>query len=248
MKRPSRASVRCFRNKFALRERGRFYPVVIPSDSGRYLSSGLHSVMGFFRDNSTLSDLILDEKGKKELDALWEEFEFIADYSARTYLQSVFNGGGRGGTGRAADAPPKEAVTEAAIFAARDQQLARAGATADPVVIQAIKDHFNNMNAAIRWAEKARLDAEPRQIDALLKFAARAYRRPLAQDERTEILGYYRELRDKDGLSHEDAMRASIVSLLVSPDFCYRVDLLDAAPRASAKVASRTPVALKSKM
>ena len=235
-----------FPDQFALRERGRFYPVSIPSDSGRYLSSGLHSVMGFFRDDSVLSDMILDDAKKKELDTLWEEFEFIADYSARTYLQSVFNGGGGGGgrgaapAGRDNGAPPKEATTEAAIFRTRDEMLARAAASNNPVVMQAIKDHYENLNAAIRWAERARKEAEPRQLNALLEFAARAYRRPLERDERDEILAYYRELRDKDGLTHEDAMRASIVSLLVSPDFCYRVDLVDAGPAPAAAAPKTT--------
>jgi hypothetical protein len=69
-----------------------------------------------------------------------------------------------------------------------------------------------------------------------LKFAARAYRRPLLPEERDDILAYYHELRDKSGLTHEEAMRGSIASLLVSPDFLYRVDLvnvsLGASPRA----------------
>src|SRR5262249_7583325 len=64
--------------------------------------------------------------------------------------------------------------------------------------------------------------------EGLPNFASRAYRRFLAQEERDEILAYYRELRDKNGMSHEDAVRASIVSQLVSPDFCYRVDLIEA--------------------
>ena len=64
--------------------------------------------------------------------------------------------------------------------------------------------------------------------DALLKFAARAYRRPLSKAERDDILAYYHSLREKNGLTHEDAIRYSMVSVLMSPDFCYRIDLLDA--------------------
>ena len=39
------------------------------------------------------------------------------------------------------------------------------------------------------------------------------------------MLAYYHELREKEGLSHEDAIRDSVVSILMSPDFCYRFDL-----------------------
>jgi hypothetical protein len=73
-----------------------------------------------------------------------------------------------------------------------------------------------------------RLDAEPRHLDAVLRFAARAYRRPLTQDERDGLLAYYRSIRKQDGLSHEDAVRDLIVSVLISPKFCYRLDLLGA--------------------
>jgi Holliday junction resolvasome RuvABC endonuclease subunit len=40
-----------------------------------------------------------------------------------------------------------------------------------------------------------RVDAEPHHRDALLQFAARAYRRPLSQAERDDLLKYYGTLR-----------------------------------------------------
>ena len=63
-----------------------------------------------------------------------------------------------------------------------------------------------------------------------MKFAARAYRRPLSKAESDDIVAYYHELREKEGLSHEDAIRDSIVSVLMSPDFCYRFDIRSTAP------------------
>jgi hypothetical protein len=41
------------------------------------------------------------------------------------------------------------------------------------------------------------------------------------------LLAYYRSLRTQNNLSHEAAIRDSIVSLLVSPDFLYRIDLVE---------------------
>jgi cytochrome c553 len=209
-----------FPDRFHLRERGRFYPIDT-MDEGRYLSAGLHNLMGYFRDDVALGELILDETRQQELDTLWEEFEFISDYTTKTFLQFVFNTGGRGALTR-----PEfdEATEERTIVTMRDEYLQRAGLTENPVIIQAIKDHFNGINRTIRWAERARVEAEPRHLEALLTFAARAYRRPLDDVDRADILAYYRELRDKSGLTHEEAMRASIVSLLVSPDFCYRIE------------------------
>ncbi len=216
-----------FPTAFCLPERGRFYPID-SIDHGRYLGAGLHNVMGYFRDDATLSDLILDEKGAKELDTLWQEFDFIADYTVRTWQQFVFNSGFGGGRGVNVERPSfNDSTTQKVIFGIRDAHV-KAVPPDQPAVAEALKTHFDAINAEIRWVEKARMDAEPRHLEALLKFAARAYRRPLAPDERDEILAYYRELREKNNLTHEEAIRGSIVSLLVSPDFLYRVDLNDA--------------------
>ena len=72
----------------------------------------------------------------------------------------------------------------------------------------------------------------------------------LTPAERDDLLAYYRSLREKDGLTHEDAMRDSIVSVLMSPDFCYRIDLVEAAAargvaRSAAQRAVRSPVQLR---
>src|SRR4030095_2889205 len=227
-----------FPTAFCLRERGRFYPIT-SMDKGRFLGAGFHNVMGYFRDDAPLVQLILDENGKKELDALWQEFDFIADYTLRTYYQFIYNAGEGGGLLRILAERPSanEFATEAAITRLRDQVLARVAPEADPAIHDVVKGYFDHTNAQIRWVERARLEAEPRQLDALVKCAARAYRRPLAQEERDDVLSYYRELREKRRLSHEEAMRGSIASILVSPDFLYRVDLVDAGPRASAKPA-----------
>ena len=39
-------------------------------------------------------ELILDDKGQKELNRLWDEFDFIADHTARTWVQYYFNQSG----------------------------------------------------------------------------------------------------------------------------------------------------------
>jgi uncharacterized protein DUF1587 len=82
-----------FPDAFYIRERGRFYPVDT-LDKGRLLSAGFHNVMGYFRDDLPLMELILDEKGKRELELLWQEFDFIGDYTIRTYVQYYFNQSG----------------------------------------------------------------------------------------------------------------------------------------------------------
>ena len=49
-------------------------------------------------------ELILNEKGQKELNRLWDEFDFIADFTARTWVGYFFNQSGEvQGTGAERD-------------------------------------------------------------------------------------------------------------------------------------------------
>lgn len=89
---------------------------------------------------------------------------------------------------------------------------------------QAIREYFPAMNARIRAVEKAQQAAEPVQLKALVDFAGRAYRRPLTSTESKSLLAFYRTLR-AEKLSHEEAIRDCVVSVLMSPAFSYRFDL-----------------------
>src|SRR5262249_20916171 len=150
------------------------------------------------------------------------------DFTTRTYIQFFFNQSGEiEGRGRESGSfrpSDKEVTSEKIIFGIRDTYLAKAETGGDEVSRQAIRDHFAHVNATIRAVEKARIDAEPTHLDALLAFAARAYRRPLTSAERENLLAYYRHLRTENALSHDDSMRDMIVLVLMAPDFCYRVD------------------------
>jgi len=65
--------------------------------------------------------------------------------------------------------------------------------------------------------------AVPKQLAALLDFAARAYRRPLAENEKADLLALYRTLRDK-GVAHDEAFRGVLARVLVSPAFLFRIE------------------------
>jgi hypothetical protein len=238
-----------FPDTFYVTERGRYFPDD-SADKGRLLSAGYHSVVGFFRDDVPLMELILDEKGQKELDHLWNQFDFVANFTARTWTQYFFNQSGEvqgKGAESASERPADHAITdEPVIMKMRDAYLAKAATDPknDPVAPEAIRDHFGRVNATLRSLEKEHSAAEPKHLEALLQFAARAYRRPLTKAERDDLISYYRAIRAKNELSHEDAIRDSIVGVLMSPDFLYRIDLLDAGAANSSGSAMHT-VALK---
>ncbi len=63
----------------------------------------------------------------------------------------------------------------------------------------------------------------PKQLEALLDFASRAYRRPLEEKEKADLLGLFQTLRGK-GVSREEAFRGVLARVLVSPAFLFRVE------------------------
>ena len=234
-----------FPDKFYITERGRYFPDD-SEDKGRLLSAGYHSVLGFFRDDQPLIELILDDKGRRELDRLWNEFDYMAEFTARTWIQYFFNQSGEvqgKGAESASDRPVGRGITDAEVITAmRDAYLAKAAADPgnDPVAPQAIREHYDGINATLRSLEQQRKAAEPKHLDALLSFASRAYRRPLDAKGREDLLAYYGTLRRKNELTHEAALRECLVSILMAPDFLYRLDLQSAA-RPKARPVNATP-------
>ena len=229
-----------FPDAFYISERGRYYPDD-SEDKGRLLSAGYHNVMGYFRDDQPLMELILDDKGQRELNRLWDEFDFIADYSRRTWIQYFLNRSNEVlGPGHETDivhSSEKDVSTEQVILGVRAAYLKRIASSGNGIAIESAKSYFDTANATIRAVDNERAEAEPKHVAALLKFAARAYRRPLTKADSDDIVAYYRSLREKNALTHEEAIRDSVAGILMSPDFLYRVDL-----PASQVNAAQTPV------
>ena len=255
-----------FPDVFYVSERGRYWPDN-SEDQGRFLSAGYHNTAGYYRDDTALQQLILSPAQKKALDRLWFNFDFYADQTAFTWEQYYLNNAGQIDS-RDAEAglprPAKGNITDTAVIMdLRDRHLAKAKADPkhDPDAIKAINWYFALKNATIRNIEKARIAAEPVQIAALARFAERAWRRPLTAAECANLTAYYKALRAKSQLAHEDAIRDSIVGILMAPDFLYRFDLggtkvasargdrdFTAAPLSSNSMASRLSYFLWSSM
>ena len=240
-----------FPDVFYVKERGRYFPDD-SQDKGRLLSAGYHNAMGYWRDDQPLMELILDDKGQKQLNRLWDEFDFISDFTLHTWVQYYFNQSGevqgRGaesGTLRPSD---KDISTPAIIFGLRDAYLTKAAPANNPAAMEAIRVHFQWVNDTLRRVEKMRVDAEPMHVEALVRFAARAWRRPLSTAERADVVAYYHSLREKDGLSHEEAVRDSIVRVLMSPKFCYRVDLVSSGKPVRTGLEARATAALANRL
>jgi hypothetical protein len=224
-----------FPDAFYITERARVYldAEKEQKNAGRLLSAGLHSMTGYFRDDGPLYDLVLDEKGRRELDRMWDEFDFSASVPQRMHTSFVWFERTDSNFMRDAEFDPfrpedKSVLTPEKIKKLGELYLAKAiQYKASEQVQQAIQEHFALVANNIARVDQERLAAEPTHLAALQEFAERAYRRPLTAAERDDLLAFYRTSRAENGLDHEEAMRDCIVAVLMSPHFCYRIDLLD---------------------
>ena len=183
-----------FPDTFYVRERGRFYPDDT-EDKGRLLSAGFHNVMGYFARRRAAQRAAPGRKGTEgaggAVGRVRVRRRLHGAHVHRVLLQPERRGAGQ--RPRVRQPSARRQGDHRGIGHSRFQEgvlaKAAADATNSPIAFEAITDHFDRVNAAIRGVERKRLEAEPRQLDALLAFAARAYRRPLTAAERDDLRG-----------------------------------------------------------
>jgi Protein of unknown function (DUF1592)./Protein of unknown function (DUF1595). len=87
---------------------------------------------------------------------------------------------------------------------------------------------FRQMKPAVEARAQAYRDrlvaCQPAQLDALVAFAERAFRRPLEHREADDLRSLHALLL-AEGLSHEEAMAMLVARVLVSPDFLYKLEV-----------------------
>lgn len=222
-----------FPDAFCVSERGRDY-VGKPreqQEKGRLLSAGFHSQMGYFRDDGQLCEMILDDKQRAELDRLWQELDFIANVPLRQlqgflWFERTDSRFMRDEVFDPFRAEDKDAGNETKIARLAEVYLQKARDNGGgEVELQAIADYFREMSERSRRVEQARVAAETSHLESLVAFAERAYRRPLLDSERDNLLGFYRSVRSDSDVTHEEAVQDAVVYVLMSPQFCYRMDL-----------------------
>jgi hypothetical protein len=117
----------------------------------------------------------------------------------------------------------QDALTLVDAFA---QLLEYASQDGDPSVFTPLRKPINDRAAAFRQRMK---DTEPVQLEALVAFAARAYRRPLEPSESQDLRVLYQKLRG-EGLDHDQSFRLTLARVLIGSPFLYRVETPGAEP------------------
>ena len=106
----------------------------------------------------------------------------------------------------------------------KSPRIAELGAAEIAALPAAAKPHVVALRAHYDEVVKTETRAEPGHIDDALAFASRAWRRPLTADEKTRLRSFYQHARKANTLDHDDAIRAVLARILVSPAFLYRVE------------------------
>ncbi len=228
-----------FPDAFYVSERGRDYvgKSKDQQEKGRLLSAGFHSMMGYYRDDAPLYDLILDETRQRELDTLWQELDFVTSaphrqYSGFLWFERTDSRFMRDAEFDFARAEDKNSSDEAMIKRLAELYIAKAKRQqGSETAVASVEHYFQRINQQIRWVETARVQAEPLHVKAILDFAQRAYRRPLTQNDREDLFRYYQSLRQESGLTHEAAIQDVLVSILLSPWFSFHTELLVHGPQ-----------------
>ena len=91
---------------------------------------------------------------------------------------------------------------------------------ADPKVFEPLRQPIHDRAEAFK---KLLIETEPKHIAAVLDWAAKAYRRPLTDAERTELTALYGRLRAQE-MPHDDAIRMMLARVFVAPAFLYRTE------------------------
>ena len=92
---------------------------------------------------------------------------------------------------------------------------------------QSLVDYFKAMRPEFqKRADDYFRDEEqaiPAQMAKLLDLAARAYRRPLSEKEKTDLPELYQAIRGKKA-EHDEAIRSVLARVFVSPGFLFRIE------------------------
>ncbi len=91
---------------------------------------------------------------------------------------------------------------------------------ADPSAFEPMREPIKRRAESFR---RQLTDTQPAHLDAVVKFAGRAYRRPPTTAEESDLRALYQRLRAEE-IPHDQAIRLTLARVLVAPAFLYRAE------------------------
>ena len=162
-----------------------------------------HYAIKYHRDDRFLTEHILDDAARAQLDQAWTDLLTAFDYHnaflrfvARKFKLELEEGRGAANLG------------QEWIQKAPDEP----------------RQFLKTLSEQYASAQRALEAAEPGHIMDALRFAQLAWRRPLSDAEKSRLRSFYANMREEAKLDHPEAIRALLARVLMAPAFLYRVE------------------------
>lgn len=201
-------------------------------DGTRGLSAGFHLIEGFFRDDEPLCKHVLSSAENDELNRLWEELNFGTQISARMLRGFVFFERSERNFMKHKDfdsfkEEDPELTKIETVQRLEDAYFVRSNIknlAPEELAIHPMHTFFADIRDGLQRRQAQLLAAQPTYLQQIEKFATSAFRRPLTEKELSQLRAFFEKLSSQPEHGIEQAVRASIIRILVSPHFCYRID------------------------
>ena len=216
------------------------------ADDTRGLSAGFHLIEGFFRDDQPLCKLVLSDAENQELDRLWDELYFVTGVTEKMLRGFVFFERSERNFMKHPDfdsikEEDPELTSDETLNRFEQIYLTRSGVkgSAEEIATHPVHLFFEEFRQGLKRRATQWQAAVPAYQQRLQQFAQAAYRRPLTQVEQQQLTQFFNNAlvadaasirTDAGSVSHasqpeslgiEQAVRATVVRILVSPHFCY---------------------------
>lgn len=161
-----------------------------------------HYRVKYFRNDQFLVDKMLDDATRQQLEDAWSDlhtsFQYHDEFVSLLAAKYSFDLDGKG----------ISELTESEI------EVLPAGP----------RPYVRALRAEQQQMVAAQMAAHPGHIEDAIRFASRAWRRPLSPIEKDSLRSFYTTAREEGGLDHRKAIRALLTRILVAPAFLYRLE------------------------
>jgi len=189
-------------------------PVPFPFD-GSYNHperNHFHARIKYHRDDRFLVEHVLDDDARRQLDQAWADLLGSFDYH-QALLDFVCN--------------------KYQLNLDR-HKIGQPAAIPEAAIPTEVRNYIRDLHEEYRAVRQAFAAAESGHVVDVVELAGRAWRRPLRQEDRRRLRGFYQRLREEERLAHRPAIRALLARVLTAPEFLFRVETAtaeDASPQ-----------------
>ena len=179
-------------------------PIPAPFDNSYNNSerNDFHYIIKYHRDDLFLTENILDEATRRELDHAWADLLGSFDYHD-TFLKFV--------------------TTKYKVDLG-DRSIAKLTGDWIDKLPSEPRTFVKGLHTEYLAMQRTFESAESVHMADVLRFARLAWRRPLKGDEEERLRSFYAGLRKESKHGHAEAVRAVLARVLVAPAFLYRVE------------------------